>query len=122
MSMIGADKFLRALSGYKNTLDRNADDIPYEIKTSIIREIIRTGSVDTGAMIKAIDYHREAVTDSAINWRIDASNDPDVTYDGFVELKGETRNWPGRYFYKRGIENAQIEQIFDSFADRSFVV
>lgn len=122
MTLIGAQRVLQAIDRYANTLLQRGDDIPYELKTSIIREVIRTGSIDTAAMITAIDYHREVVTNTEQRYRIDTSNNPDVTYDGFVEFKGETRNWPGRYFYQRGIENAELERIFDSFADRSFVI
>jgi hypothetical protein len=99
--------------------ETHLDDFGYELKTSVIREIVRTGSIDTGRMIQAIDYHRQAVVDG-VGFTVDASRDPEVFYDGFVERPGETRNWEGRFFYQRGIEGANFEMVIDDIAQEAF--
>jgi len=107
-------------------LDRNwiehSDDFAYEIKTSIVRQIARQGHIDTTAMIRSVNYHREAFTSQSVKYRIDTSDNAvrDVFYDGFVEFP--RKNWPGAFFYQRGIENANIQQIADDIIDRSFMV
>lgn len=122
MPVIGAEKPIRDLEEYIRVLERRGDEIPYEIKTSVVREIVRTRSIDTTAMIQAVDYHQEIVTSGHQTFRIDTSNDESVTYDGFVEVDGVTRNWQGRWNFRGGIENANIHRIFDEFAREAFVV
>lgn len=120
--IIGADRVIHALQAYERNLSRHLSDIPYEFKTSIIREIVRTRSIDTGAMVQAIDYHQDHVTDTDARYEINTDNNPDVFYDGFVDQPGVTRNWAGRFFNQRGIENANLEPIFNAIAAESFVL
>lgn len=122
----GLDKPIRDVDNFVSDMtDRGADDIGYELKTSVIRATVREGAIDTTAMIQAFDYHRSPVTDSGVSIRVDTSNNPDVFYDGFVEFETENRDGSmrrGRYVYKQGIETANMEQVFDGVARRSFVV
>lgn len=119
--IIGGDKVLSDFERFTRNWDREADQIPAEIKASVVREIVRTGSIDTTRMIQAVNYHGGVVTDGH-HFTIDTSDDNEVTYDGFVDQPGVTRNWPGRFFNLRGIERANLERIFNMIADESFVV
>lgn len=119
--IIGDRQVVGAFDHLVNALDRRVSEFPYEIKTSVVREIVRTGSIDTTRMIQAVNYHEDHVTSSGQHFRVDTSDDDSVTYDGFVDQPGETRNWPGRFFYQRGIEGANIEQVISSIMNESFV-
>lgn len=123
MAVLGLDKLFGDLDDYLLTWQRRRDEIPYEFKTSIISQIIRTGSIDTTRFIRAVDFREEMLTSGIFGgyrYLIDSARDSLVTYDAFVELPGVTRNWSGRFNYQGGIENARLESIFDSFADTSF--
>lgn len=124
MSIIGADKVVRDIESFVTKIG-DSSDLGYELKTSIIREIIRAGAIDTTAMVQAIDYTRSFVVDDGHTFFVGAVNNPDVFYDGFVELPTRNRDGSyreGRYFYQKGIENADFERVFDSIARESFVI
>lgn len=103
----------------------HVDDIGYELKTAVVRGIVHYNAIDTTAMIQAIDYHRDAVTDTGYSLHVDASNNPDVFYDGFVEL---AQVFPGgrartpKPVYQYGIEHSNFQRVFDEIARESFVV
>lgn len=126
MIVRGINQVIQAFDRYQRNWQRKADEIPYEIKTSIIRQIIRTGSIDTTRFIRAVDFREDAVQFDQIRYLIDAmSSNPDVTYDGFLETGTKRPNAYGVTFaprlnYGDGIENANLEQVFDNFADSAF--
>ena len=124
MAIIGEQRPIRAIQRFLETVDREVEDIPYEIKTSVVREIVRTGSIDTARMIQAVDYHGGVVTDGH-HYEVDASKDDEVTYDGFVDQPIRPNAFGftgGRLFNQRGIEGANLGAIFDSWANSSFVI
>lgn len=106
----------------KNWLE-HGDRFAYEFKTSIVRQIVRQRHIDTSAMIRSMNYHREAMTDSSVKFRIDTSDNAvrDVFYDGFLEFPTR-RGWPGAFVYQRGIENADVQREARDVMDRSFMV
>lgn len=116
----GLDKVLRALAAFERNANRRADDFAYELKTSIIRETVRGRHIKTARFIRAIDYHRQAVVDGEHRFAVDASSNPDVFYDGFLEFP--RKGWPGAYVYQKGIQNVDFERIADKIASESFVV
>jgi hypothetical protein len=122
MPVIGAEKVIAAFQAFERNLLRHVEDVPYEIKSSIVREIVRTRSIDTARMIQAENYHQTYVSDGDFRYEVDTSSNPDVFYDGFVDQPGVTRNWAGRFFNQRGIEGANIERIFNEIAADSFVI
>lgn len=114
------NEFLSVLDRFGRNLDRRADDFPYEIKTSIIRETVRGRHIDTTRFIRAIDFHRASVVDSSHRFTVDTSNNPDVFYDGWLEFP--RRGWRGAYVYQKGIQNADIKGVADRIMNESFVV
>lgn len=121
----GAQRVINALEAFARNFGNHIDDFGYEMKTSVVREIIRAGNIDTTAMIQAIDYHRDPVTDSGYKFHVDTSNNPDVFYDGFVEFDTANRDGTkrkGSRFYQKGILNWQLEPIVDGIARESFVI
>lgn len=123
--IIGDERVVRAIERFEQNFHQHADDFPYEIKTSIVRQIVRVGAIDTTAMIQAENISRELVTDSRHHFRVDTSSNPDVFYDGFVEFP--TRNVDGtlrygRYFVRDGIRHADIGGIIERIATESFVI
>lgn len=120
MAVHGLDKLLRDLNDLERNFERRSDDFPYEIKTSIIRQIVRGGHIKTTRMIRAMDYHRSAVVDGSHRFTVDTSNNPDVFYDGWLEFV--RRNWRGAYVYQKGIENADIQGVADRIVSDSFVI
>lgn len=123
--MSTAQQVIHDLESFVRNVGHGVDDLGYEMKTSVVREIVRAGAIDTTAMIQSVDYHRSPVTDSGHRFEVDTSNNPDVFYDGFVEFDTRNRDGSvrrGRRFYEKGIEHWDIERIFNQIADRSFVV
>lgn len=97
-------------------------DIIYELKTSVVREIVRVRAIDTGRMISSINYSPVIRTSKRMRYKLDAvSQNSDVIYDDIVE-RGRRRPTPleGRYPYKRGIEGADIHGTVDRIADSIF--
>lgn len=121
----GFDRPIRALDRFLALVgSKGVDDIGYELKTSVVASIVHERAIDTTAFIQAIDYHRSVVVDGN-HLRVDASNNPDVFYDGFVEFPTPNRDGSmrrGRFVYKQGIENGNLERIFDHLAEDAFVI
>jgi hypothetical protein len=121
-----ATRTIQQVIQFFKDLERNwadaSDNFAYEFKTSIVRQIARQGHIDTTAMIRSVNYHREAVTSAGVRYRIDTSDGQvrDVFYDGWVEFP--RKNWPGGFFYQKGIENADVNRVADEVMDRTFVV
>lgn len=119
------DRVTRDLDKFLENMIVHADDFAYELKTSIVSEVVHTGSIDTARMIQAINYHREIVSTVGSTFRIDTSDNDEVTYDGFVD-RPIARNAfgfeGGRLFYQTGIEKANIGRVADEIADMSFSV
>lgn len=121
----GDDKVVADIERLERNFARRADDFPYELKTSIVRQIVSVRAIDTTAMIQAFDYHRDVVTDSGYRYKIDTSNNPAVFYDGFVEFPTANRDGsmrPGRYFVRDGIKRADIERVVNDIVTDSFVI
>lgn len=113
------EQVIRDLESYGRNFDAHAEDIPYEIKTSVVTQIIRTGSIDKGWFIQAVDFREEAYG-YGHRYLIDSSRDERVHYDGFLEFDGVRRRFVGRYNYRDGIEQSRLKPIFDEVADESF--
>lgn len=112
------------IDSYVRNWNRRRDEIPYEIKSSIISQIVRTRSIDTTRFIRSIDFREQAAGDG-YRYLIDSSRDREVTYDGFLEFGTSNVNAYGvlispRYNFRGGIENSRLEPIADSIADVSF--
>lgn len=121
--MKGKQEVINAIDGYLEAIERHASDIPYEVKTKVIQQIVRTGSIDTGAFIQAVDFHQETA-EVGYRYFVDASRDPSVYYDGFVEV--DHYNQPqdsilsGRFNYRDGLENSDFRPIFDEIFNEGF--
>lgn len=113
------ERVIGDLGAYERNLHKHRTDIPYEIKTSIISQIVRTGSIDTSRFIQAVDFREEGYGEG-YRFLIDASRDSEVTYDGFLEFDGVTRRFVGRYNYRDGIQQSRLKPIFDEIASESF--
>lgn len=113
---------IRLFDDLTRNWDDGAEDFAYEFNASIVRQIIRQGHILTTAMVRSMNYHREAVTSAGVRFRIDTSDNQvrDVFYDGWVEFP--RANWPGGFFYQRGIENANVERVANDIMDRTFVL
>lgn len=120
MRKVTVEQFLQILSNYRRNIERRRDEIPFAIKSSIITQIIRTGSIDTTKFIQAVDFREDGMDADGFRYLIDSSRDSEVTYDGFVETDGVTRRWTGRWNYRDGIENTNFRPVFDSIADDTF--
>lgn len=112
------ERIINDFQKYLNSWNIRREEIPYELKTSIIRQIVRTGSIDTTRFIQAVDFREGGFDADGYRYLIDSARNSEVYYDGFVEF--DTRNYPGRYNFRDGIENANIRRITDNFADDSF--
>lgn len=117
----GTREVLLALDRLENALQRDGDQIAQEFVHSTRREMFATDSIETGRMVASVEYLEQFVSDGQ-HYQIGAFGDMDVTYDGFVETDGITRNWIGRRNYEGGIRNARLEPIFDQMMNSSFVV
>lgn len=117
---ITLEQFLMMLDLYERNFYARKAEIPYELKTSIVRQIVRTRSIDTTRFIQAVDFRLVEVSNDSFRYYIDAARNSEVYYDGYVEFNGDKRNWVGRFNYRDGIQNANIESITDSIADQTF--
>lgn len=111
---------IKDFESYARNLRSRREEIPYELRTSIIREIYRTNSIDTGRFWKAVDYREESGVES-YNYVIDASRDSKVIYDDIVERgRKDTNKYPGRLNYLKGIQKADLSRFFDTLFTSSF--
>lgn len=112
----GAETVLRALHEFESA---DWSPIAVAIKNSWEEEIFVVDAIDTGRMIRSVDW-REQVTSFGddLEFFIDTSDDPLVTYDGYVE--GGTKYMKARYPARRGVENADFKQTIDVIIDDSF--
>lgn len=108
------------LDAYVTNWQRGRDKVPAAIKSSIITQIIRTGSIDTTRFIRALDFREENLSGDGYRFLIDGARDSKETYDGFLEFDGETRRFTGRFNFRDGISNADLESVSDEIADESF--
>jgi hypothetical protein len=100
--------------------DRN-DLIPIHIRNNILYQIFITDSIDEGKFLRAVDFREESLSDAGFRYLIDAYRDDRVTYDDVLERgRKDGANYPGRFNYKRGIEQTDVERIADSFANEAF--
>ena len=112
---------IRDFDRFERNLRFRADEIPYEIKTAVITEIVRTQSIDTTRFIQAVDFRETNSPSDFHRFVIDTSRNKEVTYDAIVELgRKKFAPYPGRYNYEHGIENADVFGVFDEIFDSSF--
>jgi len=114
------DQVCRDFDIYVASWHQNRDKIPAAFKSSIITQIIRTGSIDTTRFIRSVDFREESLSGLGYRFLIDSSRDSQVYYDGYLEFDGVTRHFVGRFNYRDGIENTDLEPISDEIADSSF--
>lgn len=118
--MRGKQEVLNAFDRLDDSINRHRSEIPEELKSSVITEIVRSRSIDTTRFIQAVNWHEDS-SGIGFHFLLDAfTQNNEVTYDGFLEFDGETRNWTGRYNYKKGIEGSRFESIFDEIMDDAF--
>jgi hypothetical protein len=119
-----ADTFadvIRDFERFERNLHFRADETPREILKEIVKEIIRSQSVDTGRFRDTVDFREEGSSSDEMRYVIDTSRNKEVTYDGIVEL-GRTKFAPyaGRPNYEKGIDNFQLSRVFDDIFNSSF--
>ena len=112
----GADAVLAALHSFESA---DWSPVAVAIKNSWEEEIFVVDAIDTGRMIRSIDW-REEVTSYGddLEFFIDGTDDPLMTYDGYVE--GGTKYMKARYPARRGVENAEFKQTIDVIIDTNF--
>ena len=123
----GTTKVVKAINDFVSNISRDSDKFGAEFKGSVVREIVRERAIDTTLMIQAIDFDRNQVVDSGHDKVLIGAmvGNHDVFYDGFVEFETANRDGTmrrGRYVYKKGIENANVERVVNEIARESFVI
>jgi hypothetical protein len=93
--------------------------IPKKISDSWVYMIHITDAIDTGDMLRAVNWHPQATAGDLKQWTVDTLTDnPEVDYPGFVE--GGTKFMEARYPAQKGIEREDFAQSITDMVDRGF--
>ncbi len=127
MAMTGDKEVLRDLDKYLRFVQSEGMEMLGEEFFHAVTDAIQfVDAIDTTRMIQGVDHTASFVVDGGRSMFVGASiGNPTVFYDGFVEFPTRNRDGSvraGRYFYKRGIEKAEVHDIMNIAANRSFVL
>ena len=116
------EHIIRDLDNYKTILEARASEVPNEIKNRLLIDVYVQNSIKTRFFVNSIDSHPLLTTESVSQYEIRS----EAGYDGFLEFRTANRGRQsyreGRFHYQNAIENANLERVFDSFANSAFVV
>jgi hypothetical protein len=117
---VSKEQFLRDLREFGEQARIRGEEIPIEILKKIRQFIIVTNTIDTGKLYVAFEIYDEPSANGA-KFLIDTRADPErFGIEGFTEFPRPAYGLEGRYYIKQGIEETNLEPIFDSFAANAF--
>lgn len=109
------DDIIGAIEGFQ---DADWSTIADEVKMAYKDEVFRANAIRTGAFIRSINWHAVEESPDLHEYLVDTSDDPIVTYDGFVDQG--TRYIVPRYMARKAIENLQLVDTVDAIVDGVF--
>lgn len=118
----GIEIIINALDRFLPELEKRGDAIPAEIKNNLVEDIASYPSIKTGAYIQSVAWH--PIMAGGLHWEIDARNNPDVIYDGWLEFetynRGRKTTRVARLHNQHAIEHSDFEHIFDDVSNNTF--
>lgn len=117
VNLIGGAEVIRAFDRFGQVVDLQSDDVASEITRSYKSETYDR-AYKTGRYAAAIDWREDSDDGDERVYSVDASRDSLVTYDAFTD-RG-TKFIAPRLQAAHGIENANLERVFDEWADTAF--
>ena len=120
--MKGLENVINALDSYLQEVKQHSEAIPAEVKNNLVEDIATYPSIYRGWYIQAVAWH--PIMAGGLHWEIDARNNPDVIYDGWLEFetwnRGRKTKRVARLHNQHAIENSDYQHIFDDIADSNF--
>ena len=98
----GIGEIIRHFERVAENVTRDAEQIPKKISDSWVLMILLTDAIDSGDMLRAVNFHPVAQENDFSQFVVDTSDNPDVNYEGFVE--GGTKFMPARFPAEKAIE------------------
>lgn len=114
----GKREIIKGFADLLEVWERDADLIPRKFSENWIFSIQIVDAVDEGDYLRAVDFHEVSSEPYLQQFQIDTSNNPDVTYEGFVE--GGTKYMEARFPAQKGIERTDLVNVFDYLMDKGF--
>ena len=90
--------------------------IPKKISDSWVLMIHLTDAIDSGDYLRAVDVHPVQAMGDLQEYVVDTSNNPAVTYSGFVE--GGTKYMPARFPAEKAIEREDFVSSIMDFIEK----
>lgn len=105
-------EIVRRFEKIGENFERKGGQIPKKITDSWVLMINITDAIDSGDMLRAVNFHPVETSGELLEYVVDTSDNPSVNYEGFVE--GGTKNMEARYPAQKGIEREDfVSSIID---------
>jgi len=115
----GIDEIRRGFRDVDENFKNDAWKIPKKLSDSWVFMIHITDAIDSGDMLRAVNWHPQTTEDDMKQWIVDTLTDnPEVDYPGFVE--GGTKYMEARYPAQRGIEREDFVQSITGMVEGGF--
>lgn len=103
------------LSQVAENFRRNGWQFAKKISDSWGFMIHLTDAIDTGDMLRAVNWHPQGESGELQQFIVDTSDNDKVNYEGFVE--GGTKYMAARFPAQKGIERVDFAQTITAFVD-----
>lgn len=115
----GIDEIRKGFRDVDENFKNDAWKIPKTLSDSWVFMIHITDAIDSGDMLRAVNWHPQTTEDVMKQWIVDTLTDnPEVDYPGFVE--GGTKYMEARYPAQRGIEREDFVQSITGMVEGGF--
>ena len=114
----GIAEIRQAFAAVKENFERDAWKISKELSDSWVYMIHIVDAIDSGDMLRAVNWHPQQTGGDLKQWTVDTSDNPDVNYPGLVE--GGTEYMAARFPAQKAIEREDFVQSITDMVERGF--
>ena len=115
----GIGEIIRDFQAVEENFQNDSWQIPKKISDSWVFMIHIVDAIDTGAYLRAVNWHPQQTEGDLLIWTVDTLTDnAEVDYPGFVE--GGTKYMSARYPAQKAIEREDFVQSIAAMIDGGF--